>query len=125
MIDFDFSDVTKLAADLSGVPAEANRNVEKAVKVTAINVKDDWRQGADRSGLSGYARDVSFDMKYGAGEIGAEVGPTPGDSGSFGLVEDAKGDVRSAPQKAGRDAAKANEADFVRGILIAATEPLE
>lgn len=124
-IDFEFSELSNLAADLGEVPKRMHRNVEKAIEVTARNVKDDWRQAADRTGLSGYAADIDYEMKNTAGSVGADVGPTPGDSGSFGLVEDAPGGVRSAPQHAGRDAAKANEADFVRGLTIAATEALD
>lgn len=123
-IGFDFSELTELAADLGVAPAKVAPNVRKAVEVTARHVKDDWRKGADRTGLGGYAADVTYDMKYADGAIGAEVGPTPGDSGSFGLVEDANGDVRSAPQHAGRDAARKNEADFIRGILKATEDTL-
>ena len=56
--------------------------------------------------------------------IEGEIGPTPGDSGSFGLVEDANGGVKSAPQHAGRDAARKNEADFIRGLTKAAGDIL-
>ena len=52
--------------------------------------------------------------------VEAEVGPHLGrNQGSFGFVEDANGGVRSAPQHAGRDALRANEADFERGLQIA------
>ena len=115
----DFSELYELAADLTSAPEVAARFVKKAVEVTARNVKDDWRQGADRRGLHGYAADIDYDMKYPGGSIDAEVGPTPGDSGSFGFVEEAGGGVRSAPQHAGRDAVRAYEAYFARGLEIA------
>lgn len=121
----DFSELLELAADLSDVPSEANRNIRKAIEVTARNVKDDWRQGADRSGLGGYAADIDYDMRYRGGAIEAEIGPTPGDSGSFGFVEEATGDVRSAPQHAGRDAVRANEDDLIRGLELAALDAIE
>lgn len=121
----DFSELMELAADLRQVPADTSRNVKKAVEVTARHVKDDWAQGAERSGLGGYAGDIDYEFEYGRGEIAADVGPTPGDAGSLGIVEDAPGDVRSAPQHAGRDALKANEDDFERGIMIAALDALE
>jgi hypothetical protein len=84
-------------------------------------VKDDWRKGAKRTGLAGYAASIDYDMKLDTdGVIGAEVGPNlDKPQGSFGLVEDAPGDVRSAPQHAGRSAAKNAEADFIRGIAKA------
>lgn len=119
MVDQGFAALYRLEADLLGAPPIVNRNVKKAIEVTARNVKDDWQQGADRSGLSGYAADIDYELKAGQGEISAEVGPTIGDSGSFGLVEDAGGGVRSAPQHAARDALEANEPDFIRGLEIA------
>lgn len=115
----DFSELSSLAADLTHLPDTVNPFVEKAIEVTARNVKEDWQQAANRTGLAGYASDVDYDIKAATGSIGAEIGPTPGDSGSFGFVEEGGGNVRSAPQHAGRDALRANEDDFVRGLEIA------
>lgn len=121
----DFSELRELVKDLGDVPARVAPNVRKAVEVTARHVKDDWSKGADRTGLGGYAADIDYDLKFTDGAIEAEIGPTPGDSGSFGLVEDAKGNVRSAPQHAGRDAARKNEADFIRGLAKALEDTLK
>lgn len=121
----DFSEMYTLAADLTSAGGAINRFAKKAIEVTARNVKDDWRQGADRSGLGGYAGDIDYDMRYPGGAIEAEIGPTPGDSGSFGFVEEATGDVRSAPQHAGRDAVRANEDDLIRGLETAALDAIE
>lgn len=118
-INFDFSEVNKLAADLGDAPDRVKANARKALQVTATNIKADWRSGANRTGLGGYAADITYKIKASTGGIEAEIGPTPGDAGSFGLVEDATGDVRSAPQHAGRDALKKNEADFIKGLVIA------
>lgn len=117
-IDFDFDELMKLTADLGSVEREVIPNVRKAVEVTARHVKDDWRKGAKRSGLSAYASSVGYDMKLDTdGSIGAEIGPELSKrQGVFGFVEDAPGGVRSAPQHAGRKAAKGNEADFAKGL---------
>lgn len=116
----DFSELYELAADLTGAPAKANRNIDKALKFTSVEIKKDWRQGAERTGLGGYAASIDFDMKYSDSEIASEIGPNLGrNQGSFGFVEDANGGVRSAPQHAGRDAMEANEPDFIRGLEIA------
>lgn len=114
----DFSELMTLAADLGAAPTKAIPNIRKAVEVTARNVKDDWAKGAKRTGLRGYAASIDYDMKLDTdGSIGAEIGPNLGRAqGMFGLVEDAPGGVRSAPQHAGRKAAKANEADFIEGL---------
>lgn len=115
----DFAELRELAADLMAAPAEARPFVRKALQVTAQNIKDDWRKGANRSGLSQYAADITYETEEKASSVEAEIGPTIGDSGSFGLVEDAGGGVKSAPQHAGRDAMEANEDDFAQGLEIA------
>lgn len=114
----DFSEVVALARDLGAAPLKVIPNVRKAIEVSARHVKDDWAKGARRRGLRGYAASVDYDMKLAAdGAIGAEIGPNLGKAqGSFGFVEDAPGGVRSAPQHAGRKAAKAVEADFIEGL---------
>lgn len=121
----DFSELRRLAADLTSAPAEARPFVRTALRVTAHHIKDDWRAGANRTGLHGYAADVTYEMRESAGSVEAEIGPTPdGDQGSFGFVEDAGGGVRSAPQHAARDALERNEEDFVRGLEIALADGL-
>lgn len=122
----DFSEVLGLSADLTGAPEKANRNVRKALEFTAFNLKKDWQQGAEATGLGGYAASVDYEIKFPGGAIEAEVGPNLGrNQGSFGFVEDGGGGVFSAPQHAGRDALEANEPDFERGLLIAISDPLE
>lgn len=120
----DLSELLKLAQDLGNVPAEASANVRSAIQFTATNVKKDWRAGADRTGLGGYAADITYETRELKSSVVAEIGPTPGDSGSFGLVEDARGDVKSAPQHAGRDAMRKNEKDFIDGLAKAACDIL-
>lgn len=114
-----FADLLKLAADLTQAPVEARPLVRKALQVTAQNIKTEWREGADKTGLADYARDVTYETKELSSEIKAEIGPTVGDAGSFGFVEDAGGNVKSAPQHAARTAVRNNEEDFVQGLEIA------
>lgn len=120
----DASEFRRLAHDLGEVPAEASANVRSAIQFTAMNVKKDWRAGANRTGLAGYAADVTYETRELKTSVVAEIGPTLGDSGSFGLVEDATGDVKSAPQHAGRNAARKNEADFIGGLTKAVSDIL-
>lgn len=115
-----FDELYDLAADLTSAPEKALRNVDKAIKFTSVELKQDWQQGAARTGLEGYSRSIDFDMHYAANEISSEIGPNlDKNQGSLGIVEDAPGGVRSAPQHAGRDALEANEPDFHRGLEIA------
>lgn len=120
----DFSEFRSLAADLSDAPEEARPFVRKALQVTARNIKDQWREGASRSGLEKYAADITYETAEKPTVVEAEIGPTIGDAGSFGLVEDATGDVRSAPQHAARDALEANEEDFLHGLELAIADGL-
>lgn len=122
----DFSEVYELAADLTGVPPEANRNVKKALEVTSRSIKDDWRQGAEISGsyARSYGPSISYDIKYPGGAIESEIGPvlgrTPG--AGAGFLEEGGGGVDGPPHHAGRNALEANEADFFRGLEIAITD---
>lgn len=117
----DFSEIGALAHDIDQVvPKNMSRNVVKALQHTSVEIKKDWQQGAARTGLHGYAASIDFDIEASAQLIESEIGPNlDRNQGMFGFVEDAGGDVHSAPQHAGRDALEANEDDFYRGIEIA------
>ena len=121
----DFSEILRLSRDLGDVPAKVAPKVTQALERTSFDIKQDWAQGADRSGLHAYSKSIDYEIKPRDGAITAEIGPNPGKrQGRFGLVEDANGDVRSAPQHAGRDALEVNEDDFYRGLDIAAFEAM-
>ena len=121
----DFHEIYELAADLTSAPPEANRNIRKALEVTARTIKDDWRQGAEvnsgeKNVANAYSNSIDYDMSVAGAAIEAEIGPNlDRKGGSAGFLEDAPGGVVSAPQHAGRDALEANEEDFVRGVEIA------
>ncbi|WP_341945654.1 hypothetical protein [Microbacterium sp. LWH11-1.2] len=122
----DFSDLDKLAADLTSAPAEARPFIRKALQFTAFNIRDEWRAEAARTGLEAYGASVGYETTEKAQSIEAEIGPTPGRrQGSFGFMEDGGGGVRSAPQHAGRDALKHNEQDFYDGLEKALADGLE
>lgn len=120
-----FEQFADLAADLTAAPANAARYIDKAMDVTAHNIRDDWRQGAevgrdDWNFADDYASSIGYDKNYTATSIEREIGPELGrPGGSGGFMEDAGGGVLSKPQHAGRDALRANEDDFVRGLEIA------
>lgn len=121
----DFSEIYLLAADLTGVPAEANKRIEKSLKYTSVEIKQDWQQGAEATGLDAYAASIDFDIKFPGGAIESEIGPNMSRAqGRMGFMEDGGAKVRSSPQHAGRDAAEANEEDFYRGLEIAITDAL-
>lgn len=113
-------DLWTLATDLGNAPRAAIPRIRSAVQYTAHEIKDDWSQGAERSGLGNYSRSIDYDITDGAHGVEAEIGPNLRKrQGPFGFVEDGGGKIRSAPQHAGRDALEANQDDFERGLAIA------
>lgn len=119
------SELGDLAEDLRGVPGKVRPFVRKALEVTARHIKDDWSAGAKRSGLSGYAASIDYDISEGPFRVVAEIGPDTGKpQGVLGAVEDAGGGWKSAPQHAGRDALESNEDDFYDGLSKAAEDAI-
>src|SRR6218665_3435086 len=97
------SDLDGLIRDLSNAPAAVRKFVPKALEVTARNMKDSWRdaaEGPSGSHASRYPYAIDYDVSQPSGSrFEAEIGPSLGrGQGSLGLLEDAPGDVRSAPQ---------------------------
>lgn len=79
-IDIDFSDFTRLAADIAEAPDTAKKNIPKALAVTAHKVRDGWRDRLSGSpGLSQVAPTINYDIEkatvFGAGVFTAEIGP--------------------------------------------------
>lgn len=130
-VEFDTTEMGSLIADLEQADRTVVRNLRKAVEVSARNVKDAWSKKAARSGLKGYAASVDYTVKrnaaFGGASVDAEIGPNLSRRrklAAFGFVEEGGGGVRSAPQHAGREALKETEADFVKGVGIAAGEAM-
>ena len=120
MTTFDFSELSKLAADLGEVPAKMRRNVRTAVEVTARHVKDDWRDPLKQSEYvprGAYA--VSYDVTSGPEGVTAEIGPVTGGPGALvGMLE--YGTPTTPPTGYGHAALQKNEEDFIKGLTIAA-----
>lgn len=126
-MDFDFSDLTKLAADLTEVPKNAGKKIRKAVEVSARNVKEDWKKPLQGSPtVPGGERSISYDLKGGEGirgsTISAEIGPETGGIGSVvSALEEGFGG-RQGPLGFGSAALQMNQDDFIRGLEIALEE---
>lgn len=116
---FDFSELDRLAADLSAAPAKARDNVRKAVEVTARHVRDAWREPLKGSAsVRGGDRTISYDVRSSRDEIRAEIGPEIGGVGALvGMLE--YGTPTVGPTGYGHAALQKNEEDFIRGILKA------
>ena len=127
-IEFDFSDVTALAADLSRAARIAPENVGKAVAVTARKVQQDWREPLSGSeSLPGGAAEVTYDLKGSSARTGsaisAEIGPElKGQGPLVGMLE--YGTPTTGPRGYGAEALRKNQEDFERGILRAVEDAL-
>jgi hypothetical protein len=121
---FDFSELSKLAADLGEVPAKVTANAKKAVEVTARHVKDDWRDPLKQSErIPRGAQSMSYDVGVGLDGITAEIGPETGGPGALvGMLE--YGTPTTPPTGYGHGALQKNEADFIKGLEIAAGDIL-
>ena len=121
----DFSELLQLSADLTHAPSIVNRNVLKALKFTSVEIKKDWREGAEISGgyPETYPESIDFDINFPGGAIESEIGPTlgktPGSSAGFLDEPLSDGGVDGPVHHAGRNALEANEDDFYRGLEIA------
>jgi hypothetical protein len=127
MTTFDFSELSKLAADLGEVPAKMRVNVRRAVEVTARHVKDDWRDPLKQSErIPRGAQSVSYDVTSEGSktaDITAEIGPEIGGPGALvGMLE--YGTPTTPPTGYGHGALQKNEADFIKGLGIAAGDIL-
>lgn len=153
-IDFDFSGLNTLAADLSKIPLTTPKNVAAAIERTAFSINRDWTAEAKRSNrkhAKRYAYSVDYDLAVTEkGEIVAEIGPNLGESGgasiggairsllanprgrrnngggqaALGILEESEGGVEGAPQHNARRALRKNLADFERGILKATEDDI-
>ena len=127
------SELAQLANDLGKVSPRVVSNARKAVEVTARNIKDSWNQnlGGDAgNSLRHTSRSVDYDMTFasttmfgGLSSIEAEIGPDLGrvQGAMAGWFE--SGNVDGVPgTKPGESALKSNEADFLKGLEIAAAD---
>lgn len=126
-MEFDFSEVDELIADLGDAGEKMVKKLVTAMKVTAHNVKDGWQERAERKGLAKYSTTVDYEILHHERGVDAVIGPNHSrrpKHAPYGFVEEGGSGVFAAPQHAGRDALEAEKEDFVRGILNAATDAL-
>lgn len=124
-IEFDFSDLRALQADLGRAGSQAAQNVRQAVEITARRVKDEARTLA--GGLAHaphYPRSISYDIHIGLQQTSAEIGPDKGGpQGALGNILE-YGTSKNAPIPHLGPALKANEADFMEGLSRAVGDVL-
>lgn len=127
-IDLDGSELNKLVADLHEVPAEAHRNIRKAVQFTSHGIRDNAREAI--SGLAhapDYPRAITYDTKDLGEGVGvtAEIGPEKERrQGPLGNILE-YGTVNNPPNAHLGPSLDRWTPDFVRGQEMAIAGPLE
>lgn len=116
-IEFDFSDLQALSADLGQAGYRGARNAQKVVEVTARGIKDQAKSLAGGIGHAPhYPRSITYDMQFGLQQTSAEIGPDKGGpQGALGNILE-YGTSKNAPIPHLGPALKANEADFIDGL---------
>lgn len=125
----DFSELTRLAANLGEVASSAGPFVRDAMHTTAIDITNEWRDAA--AGLSYvpyYSRSIGYDFVgfqgFGATLLTCEIGPDKGRrQGSFGAIIE-NGTPTSAPHKFGETILDAHAAQYEE-LLVKALEKAE
>lgn len=147
MADIDNSDLSKLVSDLGEASDAAWKNMQKAIEVTARNVKDTAKKNA--TGMAhapAFPHSITYDVGVGydqsvgqaaqsvvsggissarSSTLRAEIGPDKDrPQGALGnLIE--YGSVNNPPQGIMHGALQENEADFERGIDRAVDDALK
>ena len=125
-ITFDFSELNTLAADIAGEIPRSGKAFRQAVEVSARNVKDAW---ADKLRGEAYVphapRSITYDVKATPGDVStieAEIGAERGrlQAPIVTVLEFGAPGNNLAPRGYGHGALSETEADFVKGIELAA-----
>ena len=136
-IDFDFSELDKLAADLGKVPDDAGKKIRQAVEVTSRHIKDSWAEKlTGENGVPHASRSITYDIGTnvslfrnalgvgpvdGANQIAAEIGAERGrlQAPIVTVLEFGAPGNNLAPRGCGHEALRESEADFIKGLEIA------
>lgn len=125
-IDFDFSELNILAADLTKAKVASPKKVRQAVEVTARKVKDAWKEKLKGTqGVPRGAYTITYDLNakpgQGSSVISAEIGAERGRSQApiVTVIEFGSPVNNLAPRGYGSGALQENEADFIKGLEIA------
>jgi len=120
-MDFDFSELDKLAADLGTAADVDGGNLRKMMQVAATNVKKGWANRLKGSAYaSGTPGSITYDIEASAGavsEISAEIGPDLSRSQGpiAGLIETGSPKKNLAPHGFGLAALNDEQDDFQDG----------
>lgn len=125
-IEVDASELRHFAEDLGRIPASMVPQVEAVVRKAAVNIKQDWAQTwSGHAHIPALPRAISFDMQYGFGVIGAEIGPDKAKAqGPLANVIEF-GTVNNAPIPGGYPALYKELPAFIAHLAVIAERELE
>ena len=126
----DFSELSRLAADLGAVPKTSGPKIRQALEVTSRKVKDAWRDKLKGSStLPGLPGAVSYEVAtfqgFGASVFQSEIGFDRDKSqGRLGSISE-YGSINNPPRGFGHAALQENADDFEAGLAIAIEQSLK
>lgn len=129
-IEFDFTDLHKLAADLDAA-ADAAPLVKKALHVTSKHVKDGAQEKVSRRRhFRQAARSITFDVTERKSSLTSEIGYEKGRGGAAhlgNLIEFGAPGSPNALTPGGElvRTLREQESDFIRGVLAAVDDTLK
>ena len=120
-VEFDLSDLTRLAAAISEVPAAATKNLRQATEVTSRKVKDAWNGKLYSEGHAARTgRAITYDITVSRDSVEGEIGAVRGSGRQAGIVRLLEnGSVHNGAHGYGAGALHENESDFEHGIETA------
>lgn len=126
MTDIDLSDLRQFVQDLGRIPGRAVDEVDKATKKGAQNIKEGWaRRWTGHPRFRALPASISYDMQYGLGQIGAEIGPDKDRrQGALGNIIEF-GTSKNAPIPGGMPALAEEEPNYERALMEALTKLME
>lgn len=108
-------DLNRLIVDLSRAGALAGLRVAKVVEQAGIEVRDEARRFAPKTGLPHYGEKITHELTVTAGSVTVEVGPEKGGQGSLGHILE-RGTADAPPQAHLLPAHDRAVPGFVKGI---------
>lgn len=122
-IDFDFSELDRLAAQIDAAPAVAGTYIRRALEVSARHVKDKWAEKLEGEPRMPHAhRSITYDVKtfqgFGVSILEAEIGAETGRlQAPLVVINEFGAPANNTPPRGyGHAALKETEADYEEGL---------
>ena len=125
-VSFDFSDITKLAAQFEGVRDELPKGAPRAITGSAYQVAKIWRASLAASEVPAAASTITYSVENGGESLSAEIGVTRGTERLMGFTNAREyGSPTVAPFGDGKRALQQTLEDFERGMRVAGERAIQ